>query len=415
MHLKILAIPISFVFFFGIISNSAMPAYAEVSDCTATLNGSQEVPSVNTTGMGSADVTFDSDTNELSWMIEFSELSGPATAAHFHGPAAAGVNAGVQVNIGDVSGLTSPMNGSAVLTSSQATSLLDGDMYINIHTAANPNGEIRGQVMCEEETPTDGEWETATVTIGGDEFDIQYMISGGTLDELTANSDTKTLMATISSTSNGTLTIQLPNDVINAEEDFSVFIDDETGNSVVDEDDPESDPRVLQIEFDQGAEVIEIVGTSIAGGEQPEQWETATLTIGDDEFDIQYMITNGTLDTLTGDNETSTITAMITANDTGTLMIKLPRDIVDAVGSNGTDSDYVVMVDGVDESVDDDFGQDVRTLTIPFPADSEKIDITGTFIVPEFSAITAILLSVAIVGVVIAATRYGKFSLPSRS
>lgn len=303
MHLKILAIPISFAFFFGIISNSAMPAYAEISDCTATLDGSQEVPSVNTTAMGSANVTFDSDTNELSWEIEFSELSGPATGAHFHGPAAAGVNAGVQVNIGDISGLTSPMNGSATLTSSQASSLLDGDMYINIHTAANPNGEIRGQVTCEEETPTptDGEW------------------------------------------------------------------------------------------------------------------ETATLTIGDDEFDIQYMITNGTLDELTGNNETSTITAMITANETGTLMIKLPRDIIDAVGSNGTDSDYVVMVDGVAESVDDDFGQDVRTLTIPFPAESEQIDITGTFIVPEFSAITAIMLSVAIVGVVIAATRYGKFSLSSKS
>jgi hypothetical protein len=73
----------------------------------------------------------------------------------------------VQVNIGEASGLSSPVVGSAVLTAEQATYLLDEELYINIHTAANPNGEIRGQVSCETELPpAEPEWQTATLSYG---------------------------------------------------------------------------------------------------------------------------------------------------------------------------------------------------------------------------------------------------------
>lgn len=151
MQFKILSILVGSVFLTAMISNTAIPAYATDYSCTVTsLNGSQEVPSVSTDGTGSATITFNSSNSKLTWSIAFSGLSGNATMAHFHGPALGGSNAGVLVNIGEISGLSSPMNGSAVLTVEQATSLLDGKMYINIHTAANPGGEIRGQVSCEE-------------------------------------------------------------------------------------------------------------------------------------------------------------------------------------------------------------------------------------------------------------------------
>jgi hypothetical protein len=65
---------------------------------------------------------------------------------HFHGPAAPGVNAGVQVNIGSISGLNSASIGSATITALQTASFLDNLWYINIHTSQFPGGEIRGQV-----------------------------------------------------------------------------------------------------------------------------------------------------------------------------------------------------------------------------------------------------------------------------
>ena len=68
---------------------------------------------------------------------------------HFHGPASPGATNGVQLNIGDISGLTSPSIGSAVISETFKDELLAGDWYINIHTDANGPGEIRGQVVPE--------------------------------------------------------------------------------------------------------------------------------------------------------------------------------------------------------------------------------------------------------------------------
>ena len=86
----------------------------------------------------------DTASKQATWRISYSGLSGTPTAAHFHGPAQPGANAGVAVPIPNVA--TSPIQGSATLTDAQAADLLAGRYYINIHTAANPPGEIRGQV-----------------------------------------------------------------------------------------------------------------------------------------------------------------------------------------------------------------------------------------------------------------------------
>ena len=125
----------------------ALPASASIVNLNATIDASQVVGGGSTSlGTGSATMTLDDVTNLFNWDISWSGLSGPATAMHFHGPAAAGVNAGVQVNIGAISGLTSPSIGSTTISGAQATDLLAGLWYINIHTATYPGGEIRGQV-----------------------------------------------------------------------------------------------------------------------------------------------------------------------------------------------------------------------------------------------------------------------------
>ncbi len=82
----------------------------------------------------------------VSWDVYWSGLSGDPTAAHFHGPASKNNKAGVQVDLGG-NGFVSPFRGTAQLTDEQAGQLLDGQWYVNIHTAAHPDGEIRGQVL----------------------------------------------------------------------------------------------------------------------------------------------------------------------------------------------------------------------------------------------------------------------------
>jgi hypothetical protein len=121
----------------------AGPASAE--KFKATLDGKAEVPATTSSGTGTADVDYDASSKKLSWKVTYSGLTGPATAAHFHGPAEAGKNASPAVPIPNFA--SSPIEGSATLTDAQAADLLAGKYYINIHTAANPGGEIRGQVM----------------------------------------------------------------------------------------------------------------------------------------------------------------------------------------------------------------------------------------------------------------------------
>ena len=108
------------------------------------LRASNEVPPNASQGTGSVDAMLNKDTNMLRWKVNYSGLSGPATAAHFHGPAAAGANAGVV--LGWPNPISSPMEGSATLTPAQAADLMAGRWYANIHTAANPGGEVRGQM-----------------------------------------------------------------------------------------------------------------------------------------------------------------------------------------------------------------------------------------------------------------------------
>ena len=95
----------------------AAPAQAETVAYKADLKGSEEVPAVTSAGVGPAEIKYDTATKKLTWKVTFSGLSGPATAAHFHGLADQGKSAGVVVPI---AGITSPMEGSATLTDAQA-------------------------------------------------------------------------------------------------------------------------------------------------------------------------------------------------------------------------------------------------------------------------------------------------------
>jgi len=122
---------------------SAGAANAALFNVTTTLKGADEVPPNTTTGKGAVSATLDTTARSFSYTVTYSGLSGPATAAHFHGPAAPGTNAPPIITI---TGLASPIRGSTALTDAQITDLKAGKWYFNVHTADHPGGEIRGQL-----------------------------------------------------------------------------------------------------------------------------------------------------------------------------------------------------------------------------------------------------------------------------
>jgi hypothetical protein len=129
---------------------TALVLFAAGAACAAevhyktTLKGSNEVPANGTTGTGKVEATLDTATKTLTYTVTFSGLSGPVTMAHFHGPAGAGANAPPVIVVKDFS--ANPMTGSATLTDAQIADLKAGNWYFNVHTAAHPPGEIRGQL-----------------------------------------------------------------------------------------------------------------------------------------------------------------------------------------------------------------------------------------------------------------------------
>jgi len=122
-------------------------AQAAVTTYKANLGGAAEVPPVTLAGKGTAQINVDSATKTISWRVDYTGLSGPAAAAHIHCGAAAGANAGVAVPLGAGPTAASPISGSGTMTDAQLADLTAGKCYVNVHTAANKGGELRGQLV----------------------------------------------------------------------------------------------------------------------------------------------------------------------------------------------------------------------------------------------------------------------------
>ena len=111
----------------------------------AMLNGAQEVPPVATTAKGSGSFVATWDLDSVWYDVVVENLSGPITGAHLHN-ASVGVGGPVVIDLG------SGINGNRIsgwittATAGEIIELLEGNLYVNVHTLMNPNGEIRGQV-----------------------------------------------------------------------------------------------------------------------------------------------------------------------------------------------------------------------------------------------------------------------------
>jgi len=143
----------------------------------------------------------------------------------------------------------------------------------------------------------------------------------------------------------------------------------------------------------------------------PIGWRTIQASIGGQNHPIQYMITGSgnTLDSITGDVTTISLLAALSTQSNGTLSLRFDQGIFDS------DEDFVAFADEIPTIVEED--ADVGTMNIihiDFEAGTEEIEILGTFIIPEFGAIAAIILALAIVGIIVATARYGKFNFTPR-
>jgi hypothetical protein len=135
---------------------------------TVTLSGAQEVPPNNSTATGSATVLINTMVNLLHYELSYNGLTGAETAAHLHGFAASGANAGVLFTLPT----GNPKVGDLSYSDDQEANLLNGLAYFNIHSSAFPGGELRGQLagamdapcVLSTATPTLTPTETATVT-----------------------------------------------------------------------------------------------------------------------------------------------------------------------------------------------------------------------------------------------------------
>ena len=116
-------------------------------DFNATLNEAQETPPTGESGTGTCTATYNNENNELNYTLTWNGLTGVPTAMHFH-KAGIGVAGDVEIPItGFTASASGMLTASAIVDEDEAQDLLEGKFYVNIHTAAHPGGEIRGQLI----------------------------------------------------------------------------------------------------------------------------------------------------------------------------------------------------------------------------------------------------------------------------
>jgi hypothetical protein len=299
---------------------------------------------------------------------------------------------------------------------------------------------------------------TFDLTIDNQKYPLKYNITGGEVTSITADPAQATFLINVASREDGTLTIELPRNVIdskaqgNTDEDYAVFVDDQSKS--FEEITNNNEVRTIEIGFDNGAEKIEIAGTQITGkgataaaategsnattttteapitinknnatGTAATEGSNATgaktktanntfdLTIDNQKYPLKYNITGGEVTSITADPAQATFLINVASREDGTLTIELPRNVIDSKAQGNTDEDYAVFVDDQSKSFEEiTNNNEVRTIEIGFDNGAEKIEIAGTNIIPEFGPIATIILGIAMIIFIIATTRYNKFS-----
>ena len=138
-----------------------------------------------------------------------------------------------------------------------------------------------------------------------------------------------------------------------------------------------------------------------------------TVTVQDSTDLISYEITNGKIINIMTDLDAKSLLIDIEAWDDGSITLTIPRSVLDAKINDGDDDEFFVLVDGEEVDFEEITTSTDRTLTIEFSPGAEQIEIIGTFVIPEFGTIAAMILAVAIISI-IAISAKSRLSIPSR-
>ena len=161
----------------------------------------------------------------------------------------------------------------------------------------------------------------------------------------------------------------------------------------------------FETQFDYGGMISAAVKSSETLSESemgqtvdPLSGGTNVITIED--YDILYQITGAKIIKIIPDVENKSLIIEIETFSDGELMLTIPKQILDT-----NEGDFFVLVDGEETNHDSSSTDDAWTLIIPFYNGSEEIEIIGTFVIPEFGTIAAIILAVAITSIIIISAR----------
>jgi len=141
-----------------------------------------------------------------------------------------------------------------------------------------------------------------------------------------------------------------------------------------------------------------------ATGSTGDGWKPINVNIGGTNHQIEYKITGGNrLSKITGDVDSVSFNASLIANSDGTLSLRFSEEIFDA-----DEAGFFAWADDIPVDVEDESEGATNIIHIDFEAGTSQIEIVGDRIIPEFGAIAAIILAVAIVGIIMATTRLSK-------
>jgi len=160
--------------------------------------------------------------------------------------------------------------------------------------------------------------------------------------------------------------------------------------------------------------MVEIAGEVL---EEPSACGAGNLVVkgGSQVFCVPFEITGGIITGNSISSQTSSLTLMITAESDGSVILKLPRNVIDARqhGMEGDDTSFIVLVDGEEANFEEiSTTSDERTLDVTVPEGATQIEVVGTWAVPEFGTTAAIILAVAIVSIIAVSARTRLSILP---